>query len=125
MIPNIFHLILAILGLGFLVFIHEIGHYFTARRAHITVEVFSIGFGKPIYSWEQKGVRWQICWIPFGGYVRMAGMEKKGSLEPYQIPDGFYGKKPWQRIKVAFAGLFVNILFALIAFTALWLCGGQ
>lgn len=125
MILNIFHLILAIFGLGFLVFIHELGHYLTARRAHITVEVFSIGFGKPIYSWEHEGVRWQLCWIPFGGYVRMAGMEKKGALEPYQIPDGFYGKKPLERIKVALAGPFVNILFAFFAFTLLWLCGGQ
>jgi len=122
---SILYLILAIIGLGFLIFIHELGHYIVARRNGMTVEAFSIGFGKPIYRWEVNGVKWQLCWLPFGGYVRIAGMERKGSLEPYQIPDGFYGKKPWQRIKVAFAGPFVNMAFAFIAFTVIWITGGQ
>ena len=69
-------------------------------------------FGKPIYKWERKGVKWQLCWLPFGGFVRIAGMEKKGGLEPYQIPDGFYGKRPLSRIKVALMGPAVNIFFA-------------
>lgn len=122
---TILYLILAIIGLGFLIFIHELGHYIVARRNGMTVEAFSIGFGKPIYRWEVNGVKWQLCWLPFGGYVRIAGMERKGSLEPYQIPDGFYGKKPWQRIKVALAGPIVNMAFAFIAFTAIWITGGQ
>lgn len=122
---NILYLALAIIGLGFLIFIHELGHYIIARRNGMTVEAFSIGFGKPIYRWEINGVKWQLCWLPFGGYVRIAGMEKRGSLEPYQIPDGFYGKKPWQRIKVAIAGPFVNMVFAFFAFTVIWVTGGQ
>lgn len=122
---TILYLILAIIGLGFLIFIHELGHYIVARRNGMTVEAFSIGFGKPIYRWEVNGVKWQLCWLPFGGYVRIAGMERKGHLEPYQIPDGFYGKKPWQRIKVALAGPVVNMAFAFIAFTAIWITGGQ
>jgi regulator of sigma E protease len=122
---SFFYLILAAFGLGFLIFIHELGHYWMARRQGMTVEAFSIGFGKPLFVWEHQGVKWQFCWLPFGGYVRIAGMEKKGSLEPYQIPDGFYGKRPWARIKVALMGPIVNILFALIAFTAIWLGGGR
>ena len=122
---NILYLLLAILGLGFLVFIHELGHYIVARRVGMTVEAFSIGFGKAIYSWESKGVKWQICYLPFGGYVRIAGMEKKGSIEPHNIPDGFYGKKPLARIKVALAGPFTNILFAFLVFTLIWITGGQ
>lgn len=125
MIQNIFYLVLALMGLGFLVFIHELGHYIMARRVGMTVEAFSIGFGKPIYSWNVNGVKWQFCWLPFGGYVRIAGMEKKGSLEPYQIPDGFYGKKPWQRIKVALMGPLVNVAFAFVAFAIIWATGGQ
>ncbi len=89
------------------------------------VEAFSIGFGKPIYSWEKDGVKWQIGCLPFGGFVKIAGMQKEGSLEPYEIKDGFYSKSPWQRIKVAFAGPLVNIAFAFAAFTALWLMGGR
>ncbi len=119
------HILLAAFGLGFLIFIHELGHYWMARRVGMTVEVFSIGFGKPFYVWEHQGVKWQFCWLPFGGYVRIAGMEKKGNLEPHQIPDGFFGKKPWQRIKVAAIGPLVNLVFAFILFCVLWLTGGR
>ena len=89
MIYSIIYVILAAFGLGFLIFIHELGHYFMARRVGMTVEAFAIGFGKPVLSWECNGVKWHICALPFGGYVRIAGMEKKGKLEPHQIPDGF------------------------------------
>ncbi len=125
MFLNIFYLILAILGLGFLIFIHELGHYIVARRCGIKVEVFSIGFGPVFHKWQINGVQWQLCILPFGGYVRMAGMEKKDGLEPHQISDGFYGKSPFARIKVAFAGPLVNIIFAFVAFTLIWMSGGQ
>lgn len=125
MFLNIFYLILAILGLGFLIFIHELGHYFVARRNGIRVEVFSIGFGPTIKKWDVGGVKWQLCLLPFGGYVRMAGMEKKEGVEPHQIADGFYGKTPFQRIKVALAGPLTNIVFAFIAFTLIWMTNGQ
>jgi regulator of sigma E protease len=125
MIISFLYVILAAFGLGFLIFIHELGHYWMARREGMTIEAFSIGFGKPIYSWERNGVKWQFCWLPFGGFVRIAGMEKKGALEPYQIPDGFYGKKPWARIKVAVMGPIINIGFAFFAFCLLWVLGGR
>ncbi|MBS0603572.1 MAG: site-2 protease family protein [Verrucomicrobia bacterium] len=125
MIFSLLYVILAAFGLGLLIFIHEFGHYWMARREGMTVEAFSIGFGKPIYTWERDGVKWQFCWLPFGGFVRIAGMEKKGALEPYEIHDGFYGKKPWSRIKVALAGPIVNIVFAFIAFCVLWAMGGR
>lgn len=122
---SLIYALFAILGLGFLVFIHELGHYLVARRQGMRVEAFSIGFGKALYSWEWDGVKWQICWLPFGGYVKIAGMQKEGSREPYEIADGFYGKSPWQRIQVALAGPLVNIAFAVIAFTILWAAGGR
>ena len=125
MFESIFYLALAILGLGFLIFIHELGHYLVARRVGMTVEVFSIGFGPPIRQWNIQGVKWQLCMLPFGGYVRIKGMEKKGNLEPHQISDGYFGKKPWDRIKVALAGPLVNIIFAFVAFCAIWATGGQ
>ncbi len=125
MILNMFHLALAILGLGFLIFIHELGHYCVARWTGMKVEVFSIGFGPTLRQWTLQGVKWQLCILPFGGYVRIAGMEKKGGLEPHQIPDGFYSKTPRQRIQVALAGPITNILFAFVAFTLIWLTGGQ
>jgi regulator of sigma E protease len=125
MIFSLLYVVLAAFGLGLLIFIHEFGHYWMARREGMTVEAFSIGFGKPIYTWERGGVKWQFCWLPFGGFVRIAGMEKQGTLEPHQVVDGFYGKKPWSRIKVALAGPIINIAFAFAAFCVLWILGGR
>lgn len=125
MIASILYIILALFGIGFLVFIHELGHYFMAKRAGITVLAFSIGFGKPLLQWERNGVKWKICALPFGGYVQMDGMEKKGAIEPYQVPGGFFAAKPWDRIKVALAGPMSNIVFAFVAFTILWGVGGR
>ena len=122
---NILHMLLAILGLGFLVFIHELGHYFMAKRVGMRVEAFAIGFGRPLFKWVRHGVEWRLCWLPFGGYVKIAGMQKEGGVEPSDIPDGFFGKKPWARIKVAFMGPMVNLTFAFLAFTAIWMTGGR
>jgi regulator of sigma E protease len=122
---NILYFILAALGLSFLVFIHELGHYIVAKRVGMRVEVFSIGFGKPIYVWYRGKVKWQVCWMLFGGYVRIAGMEKEGDKEPFEVADGFYGKKPLDRIKVALMGPIVNIVFAFLIFTVIWVFGGR
>jgi len=129
---NVFSLFFALLGLGFLIFIHELGHYWMARRVGMRVEAFGIGFGRPLFHFERKGVKWNIGWIPFGGYVKIAGMEqtkKKNAsgkeLELHEIEDGFFGGSPWNRIKVSFAGPAVNILFAFLVFSVLWLAGGR
>jgi regulator of sigma E protease len=63
-----------LVALTVIVFIHELGHFLVARWCGVTVEAFSIGFGKEIAGWvDRKGTRWKICWIPLGGYVRFAG----------------------------------------------------
>jgi regulator of sigma E protease len=96
-----------------------------ARRVGMRVESFGIGFGKPIFSFMRNGVKWNICWLPFGGYVKIAGMEKEEGKEPEEIKDGFFGKSPWARIKVAIMGPLVNIVFALFLFFCLWASGGR
>lgn len=114
---SLLSLCLALFGLSFLIFIHELGHYYIARRLGMKVDTFSIGFGRPIYRWNRDGVRWQIGWLLFGGFVKIEGMDSS---------DGSTGKKsPVDRIKVCLAGPLANIAFALLAFTALWLCGGR
>ena len=56
------------------VFIHEYGHYYFARKYGVGVTDFSIGFGKEIFGWNDKyGTRWKVCWIPLGGYVKFFG----------------------------------------------------
>lgn len=125
MIISLFYFFLAILGLGFLIFIHELGHYWMARRVGMRVESFGIGFGKPIFSFKHDGVQWNICWLPFGGYVKIAGMEKENGIEPEMIKDGFFGKSPWDRMKVAIMGPLANIVFAFLVFSVIWLSGGR
>ncbi len=118
-------LIIAFLGLSFLIFIHELGHLIMAKLVGMRVEVFSIGFGKPIFSCTMANVKWQIGMLPFGGYVKIAGMEKENKIEPHEIADGFYGKSPWKRILVALAGPVVNIAFAMMIFTGVYFLGGR
>lgn len=125
MISSLLYIILAIFGLGILIFFHELGHYYMARRVGMRVETFAIGFGKPIYSWEWNGVKWQIGWLPFGGYVKIAGQETDDTKDPYEISDGFFGKSPLDRIKVAFMGPFVNIVLAFLIFAGIWAVGGR
>jgi regulator of sigma E protease len=126
MIVSLLYIILAVLGLSFLIFIHELGHYYIARREGMKVETFSIGLGRPIYKWSHDGVQWQIGWLLFGGYVKIAGTETTDpNQNVYQIKDGFFGKSPLARIKVLFAGPLVNIIFAFLAFTLLWVMGGR
>jgi regulator of sigma E protease len=122
---SIVGILFAVLGLSFLIFIHELGHYLMAKRAGMKIEVFSIGMGKPIISWKQNGVKWQICYLLFGGYVRIAGMEGENGKEPYQVKGGFYSKKPIYRLLVAGAGPLVNIVFALFLFSVVYFAGGQ
>ncbi len=125
MIFSILYIILAILALSFLIFIHELGHYFMARHVGMRVETFAIGFGKPIFSWERDGVKWQIGWILFGGYVKIAGQDLDKDKDPYSVPDSFFSKRPIDRIKVAVMGPLVNLIFALLVFTLLWIGGGR
>lgn len=127
MILTLLFILLALLALSFLIFIHELGHYWMAKRVGMRVETFSIGFGKPIYSWQCHGTTWQVGWLPlFGGFVKIAGYELEKGREGFAPdPESFYAKSPWERIKVAFMGPLMNLAFALLAFILLWAMGGQ
>jgi regulator of sigma E protease len=125
MIISVLYVLLALLGLSFLIFIHELGHYYMAKKMGMRVETFAIGFGKPLLSWESGGTKWQVGWLLFGGYVKIAGTDTAGDTDPYQISDGFFGKGPLARIAVAAMGPIVNLVFALLAFALLWSTGGR
>lgn len=125
MLISLLYVFLALLALSFLIFIHELGHYWMARRVGMRVETFAIGLGRPIYSWEHNGVKWQIGWLFFGGYVKIAGQDADDERDPHDIPDGFFGKSPWARIKVALAGPLMNLFAAFLFFAAIWALGGR
>ncbi len=100
--------------LGFLVTIHEGGHFLMAKLFKIKVEEFSIGFGPKIFSKKGKETVYSISLIPFGGYVRMLGEEERS-----EDPRSFNNSKVWKRMLVVLAGPIVNICFALIVYFVL------
>lgn len=93
--------------LTFLIVIHELGHYITAKMAGIKVEEFGIGLPPRIWGFDKGGTKWSINWIPLGGFCKMAGEE-----DP-DIPDSLAGKKPKTRLIVLSAGSIAMILFPL------------
>lgn len=95
-----------------LILVHEWGHFITARRIGIPVHEFSLGFGYRLFSIKKNGVEYSIRLIPLGGYVKMAG-EEPGDMEN---PDGFNNRTPLEKIRVAFAGPFMNFVAALFIF---------
>ena len=97
--------------LGFLVFIHEGGHFLAAKKFGVKVEEFSIGFGPVIYSKRKGDTLYRIGFIPFGGYVRMTGENEKSDEE-----GAFNKAKLIHRIAIVAAGGLVNIIFALVVF---------
>ena len=114
-----------LLVLSFLVFFHELGHFLAARYFGVTVQVFSIGFGKQVYSKMWRGTKWQIALIPLGGYVKMKGQDDtKPGLEEAGN-DSYNNKKPWQRIIILFAGPFANFLLAAILYFIIALGGSN
>lgn len=120
-----------LVGLGLVVFIHELGHFIAARLSGIQVEAFSIGWGNPIWARKFGGVEYRIGSLPIGGYCKMRGetefqdaLTHRKSAIPREAGT-FYGSSPWKRIIVAFSGPAANALFAVLVLSAVWGCGQE
>ena len=110
------------------VFIHEYGHYYFAKRYGVGVTDFSIGFGKELFGWNDKsGTRWKICWIPLGGYVKFFGdrnvfsqTEQQEVIDKYSEEDRnklFILKPLYQRSLIVAAGPLANFVLAILIFS--------
>lgn len=111
-----------IIAIGLLVAIHEFGHFWVARLFGIKVLRFSIGFGRPLYRWYDKlGTEYLISAIPLGGYVALFG--ERGNVVPAERSMAFSHKPVGVRMSVLAAGPGFNLLFAIIAYWALFLMG--
>ena len=130
------YLIPFIILITVVVFIHEYGHYYFAKKYGVGVTDFSIGFGKEIFGWNDKsGTRWKICWIPLGGYVKFFGdrnvfsqAEQSEVLKKYSIEDQkklFILKPLYQRSLVVAAGPFANFILAILIFFFLFIFIGK
>ena len=112
-----------LVGFGALVLVHEFGHFIIAKMVGIKVEAFAFGFGPKIIGRKRGETEYRINWIPFGGYVKLAGMEGAEGKKPQEIEGGFYAVKPFRRSLAIAAGAFFNFLLALFIFTILWFTG--
>ncbi|MCX7656781.1 MAG: site-2 protease family protein [Treponemataceae bacterium] len=119
-------ILVGLIGLGFVVFVHELGHFLAARLVGIDVEAFSIGWGRPLWKRKIGQVEYRLGIFPVGGYCKMKGEEEfKEALthDLSRIPrekGSFYGASPWQRILVALAGPLFNALFAVFLLSIVW-----
>lgn len=115
--------ILALLvTLGILVTIHEFGHYWVARRCGVKIECFSIGFGKPIYSWWRGDTEYRIAMLPLGGYVKMFG-ERETEIAESEKKYAFNYKPLPQKTAVVAAGPLANLFLAVFLYWLMFMTG--
>ncbi len=111
------------LALGILVFVHELGHFLSARLFGMRVDAFSLGFPPNVLRRRVGQTEYRIGAIPLGGYVKIAGMVDESldveGLESEPEPDEFRAKPVWQRIVVISAGVIFNIILAFLIWSAL------
>lgn len=111
MISFIINAIKIIFLLGFLILIHEGGHFLVAKLCKVKVKEFSIGFGKKIWQKQGKETQYTLRIIPLGGYVNMEGEDEESNEE------GSFSKASiWKRLAIVLAGAIVNILFGIIVY---------
>ena len=130
------YIIYFIITIGILVFVHEFGHFAAAKLTGMRADIFSIGFGKRLFGWNkisgftfgdlpkdfdgQGNTDYRLCLLPLGGYVKIAGMVDESfdtefaNKEPQ--PYEFRSKPAWKKVIVISAGVFMNLLLALLIF---------
>jgi regulator of sigma E protease len=143
-------ILLGLIGLGLMIFIHELGHFVAAKMTGVAVEVFSLGWGPRLVGFRRGGTMYQISWIPIGGYCKMkgelvpgiAGGGASATMEADALPtprgpsapgapaeggrprDGsFLSASAWRRIVIAAFGPLFNVVFAFAVFAIIWWAG--
>lgn len=141
-----------LLLLTIIVFVHEFGHFITARLLGVRVEAFSLGFGKPIWRWtDRHGTEWRISWLPLGGYVKFfgdlnaasqSGVEEQkpvttqfpnpsdkdriaGGMTAEERAQCFHFKPVWRRAAIVAAGPISNFLLAAFIFAGFFMLMGR
>jgi regulator of sigma E protease len=111
--------IVSLLVLSALIFFHELGHYTAARLMGVCVEVFSIGFGKRLFTFRAFDTEWSISAIPLGGYVKMKGQDDTDPSKKNYDADSYNAKSPLQRIFILLAGPLANFVLAFFLYFAI------
>ncbi len=112
------YLVIAILIFSFLIFIHELGHFITAKLFDVKVNEFSIFMGPRILHWGKGETEYSLRLLPIGGFCAMEGED--GSSED---PRSFTAKAPWKRAIILAAGAFMNFLTGLVILVLIYSTG--
>ncbi len=115
-------LLMGIVVLGVLVFVHELGHFAGAKALGVRVLKFSLGFGPRLVGFTRRGTDYVISAFPMGGFVKMAG-ESPEQGESTGAPDEFLSKPWWARLVIAAAGPAMNLVFAFVACSMMYVVG--
>jgi regulator of sigma E protease len=121
-------IIALLIVISVIIFVHELGHFFAARWAGARVDVFSVGFGRPLIKWrDRRGTEWRVAWLPFGGFTTIYGMEDMFNRKRYaELPAkgkiGHYLSLPaWKQAVIIGGGVFMNLALAWVIFTGSFL----
>lgn len=120
----------AAVGLGMVIFFHELGHFAVAKWCNVNVERFSIGFGPVLLSWKWGETEYALSLIPFGGYVKMLGQDDADpsqltNEEIAQDPRSYLAKNVWQRMAIISAGVTMNIITAVFFVGGAYMIGHE
>ena len=118
-------LVAFLLTLGILVSFHEFGHFLAARLCGVRVLRFSLGFGKPLFTYVARNrTEWVVAAIPLGGYVKLLDGRDSGQLIPESEKSEAFDTKPlWQRSLIVVAGPLANFILAISLFAAIYMSG--
>ena len=118
------YLIFGLLGTGIVIYIHELGHYIAAKLCHVSVEILSFGFGRPVFSHMGKNTEFRISLIPFGGYCRLGGSEdlsvaltNNEKKIHYAEEGSLFAINPLKKLFIYFAGPMMNVILAFVLFS--------
>jgi len=114
-------IVASIVGFGLLIFFHELGHFFAAKKLGVKVEKFSLGYGPDIVGFTRGGTRYCISAFPLGGFVKVAGETDAADVSASR--EFLSSRSPWQRMFLYFMGPVFNFLLAFLLFSAVFMVG--
>lgn len=115
MLTNIPYILIAILILGVIIFMHELGHYLVGRLSGIGIIEFAVGFGPKILGWKRKGIEYSLRVLPLGGFCKFVG-EDDGDTS---AANAMNNMPVWKRFLTVFAGPAMNFILAFVAAVAM------
>ncbi len=120
----LFNFTTAVIAIGLVILVHELGHFLMARWAGVYVERFSIGFGPKLFGFKRGDTEYTLCAIPLGGYVKMLG-QSDSAEQPEQSDDerSYQNKSVFWRMGIISAGVVMNVIFAFLCFSLCYQIG--